>query len=97
MDTRRRSWAKAVTWRASGVLLLGIIAYWITGSWVDMGIITVLFTAIRLILYYLHERVWERVGWGKVLHPLAELPVRHKLTAEDMEVIREKLGELGYL
>lgn len=97
MDTRRRSWVKAITWRASGIVLLGIVAYGITGSWEEMGIITALFTGVRLFLYYAHERAWERVRWGKVPHPLAGLPVKEKLTPEDMDIIREKLGELGYL
>ena len=97
MDTRRRSWAKAITWRVLGVLLLGGIAYAFTGSIVDSLWVTLVFTVIRLVLYYVHERMWEKIRWGKVTHPLADLPVKHKLTQEDMAIIREKLGELGYL
>ena len=97
MDTRKRSWAKAVSWRILGILLLGAIAYAFTGSWSESLWVTVVFTVVRLFLYYVHERAWEKVRWGKIQHPLAELPVKEKLTPEDMEIIRQKLGELGYL
>jgi uncharacterized membrane protein len=28
-------------------------------------LITIAFHTIRLVLYYYHERVWERVRWGR--------------------------------
>ena len=97
VDTRRRSAAKSVTWRVVGIVLLGIISYAITGNWKEMTIITILFHSIRLIMYYYHERLWERVSWGKLEHPLAKLPVKEKLTPEDLGIIREKLRSLGYV
>ena len=97
MDQRKRSWAKAITWRITGIILLGAIAYLFTGSLIESLEVTAVFTVVRLILYYVHERIWERVRWGKIVHPLAELPVKDQLTPEDLEVIRQKLGELGYL
>ncbi|MFH1314669.1 MAG: DUF2061 domain-containing protein [Candidatus Eisenbacteria bacterium] len=97
MDTRKRSWVKSLTWRLFGIALLGIISLLITKNWKQMTVITGLFHAIRLILYYYHERIWERVSWGKVKHPLAELPVNRSLTPEDLEIVREKLKGLGYI
>ena len=97
MDTRKRSIIKSVTWRIMGVVLLGIIAYFITGDWKQMTIITALFHTIRLVLYYYHERVWERISWGKIKHPLAALPVSEELTPEDLDIVREQLKALGYI
>ena len=97
MDTRRRSWVKSLTWRAFGVALLGLISLLITKDWKQMTVITGLFHGIRLILYYYHERVWERVSWGKVKHPLEELPVSKKLNPEDLDIVRDKLRALGYI
>ena len=88
---------KSVTWRIIGVALLGSISYQITGDWKQMTLITVYFHGIRFILYYFHERVWERVLWGKVMHPLAALPVNAKVAPEDMEIVKQKLKELGYI
>ena len=97
MDTQVRSWVKSITWRILGIVLLGGITYLITKSWKEMATITVIFHGIRVILYYFHERVWERVSWGKALHPLAGLPVDRELTLEDMELVRAKLKSLGYI
>ncbi len=97
MDTKIRSWVKSVVWRGIGIILLGAISYLITGNWKEMTIITVLFHSIRVILYYFHERLWERISWGKLKHPLSDLPVKEKLRSEDLEVIAEKLKDLGYL
>ena len=97
MDTKKRSWVKSIVWRVIGIVLLGVISYLITGNWKEMTSITVLFHGIRVIMYYYHERLWERVSWGRLQHPLAELPVKSELTPEDLEVIRERLKHLGYL
>ena len=97
MDTPARSWAKSLTWRIFGILLLGVISYLTTRDWKSMALITVIFHGSRLVLYYVHERIWERVDWGRVRHPLAALPVDRELTPEDMDVVREKLRSLGYI
>ncbi len=97
MDTKKRSWMKSLTWRLFGVFLLGLIAWLITHDWKQMTVITVLFHGIRLILYYYHERVWERIVWGRVQHPLAGIPVTDELTPEDLQEVKEKLRSLGYL
>jgi uncharacterized membrane protein len=96
MDTRARSWAKSFTWRIVGVVILGGITYSMTQSWQQTGAITVLFHAIRVVLYYWHERLWEKVAWGQLTHPLASLPVKSDLAPEDYQVIRQLLDEHRY-
>jgi len=97
MDTKIRSWVKSIVWRVIGIILLGVISYLITGDWKEMTVITVLFHGIRVIMYYFHERLWERISWGRLKHPLSDLPVKEKPTPEDLKVIAEKLRELGYI
>ena len=97
MDTKKRSIVKSLTWRVIGVVLLGAISYMITGNWKEMTIITILFHSIRVVLYYYHERGWERVSWGKIMHPLSELPVKQKLAPADFEIVRKKVKSLGYI
>ena len=97
MDTKKRSWVKSLTWRVFGIILLGVISFMITKDWKTMTTITVLFHGIRLILYYYHERIWERVSWGKVKHPLADLPVTRGLTPEDLQIVKDKLRGMGYI
>lgn len=97
MDTKIRSWAKSIVWRAIGIVLLGVISYLITGDWKEMTVITALFHSIRVILYYFHERLWERISWGKLTHPLSYMPVKGELTPQDRKIVEEKLRELGYI
>ena len=97
METKKRSWAKSVTWRLFGIVLLGLISFLITKDWKQMTVITALFHGIRLVLYYYHERIWQRISWGKIKHPLEELPVNKRLTPEDLEIVRKKLKALGYI
>ena len=96
MDTKRRAWAKSFSWRIAGVVILGAIAYGITGSWRETGGITVIFHGIRLVLYYWHERLWDRISWGQLKHPLQCLAVRSDLTAEDYANIKGMLDAHSY-
>jgi uncharacterized membrane protein len=97
MDTQKRSWVKSVTWRAVGLVILGGIAYAVTGDLGAMTVITLLFHGVRLILYYYHERLWERVSWGKIRHPLEHFCMKENLAAEDVAEIRQILEERGYV
>jgi len=97
MDMKRRSWAKSLSWRIVGIVILGSITYLFTHSWGETASITFIFHAIRLVLYYFHERVWERIEWGRIKHPLAHLCVRDDLTSEDYEEIERFLAMRNYL
>ena len=97
MDRRIRSWVKSIVWRVIGIILLGGIVYFVTGNWEEMTIITGIFHGTRLIMYYFHERWWERISWGRLKHPLSDVPVKRKLTPEDHEIITERLRKLGYI
>lgn len=97
MEKKTRSIAKAVSWRLIGTIVLAGVSYLITGSLKHMTFITILFECIQLINYYWHERVWMKVKWGKIIHPLEELPVNRKLSPRHMEMIRRQLKDWGYL
>jgi len=88
---------KSITWRIIGVFLLGGITWWITHDWKEMTLITVLFHSIRMVMYYFHERIWLRVKWGRIAHPLESLEVKGKLSSEDLDEIRAQLRAMGYL
>jgi uncharacterized membrane protein len=60
-----RSLAKAISWRITGTLDTMVISFVITGRIrlaLSIGFVE-LFTKIGL--YYLHERVWNRIAAGK--------------------------------
>lgn len=97
METKARSWAKSIVWRVIGIFLLGGIAYAVTGRWEEVSMITLVFHSLRLVLYYFHERLWLRIEWGRLDHPLSRLRVSEKLGSDSHRVIEGKLGELGYV
>ena len=97
IETHSRAWIKSIVWRILGIFILGSISWIITHSWKEMSLITIIFHSIRVILYYFHERVWERIKWGRVMHPLSCLPVNKELKPEDLKLIQEQLKNLGYM
>lgn len=64
-ENRLRSLIKGVTWRMLGTLDTIIISYILTGKIkVALSIGGVeLFS--KIALYYFHERVWEKINFGK--------------------------------
>ena len=61
-----RSLVKAVSWRATGTVDTMVISYLVTGKVklaISIGFIEV-FTKIGL--FYLHERLWNRIPFGKI-------------------------------
>ena len=65
MDTRIRTIAKTTTWQASGLLMMGMLGYIATGSLERAGGLALTSTALGTITYVLHERIWDRVPWGR--------------------------------
>lgn len=69
-DKRYRSIIKGVTWRFIATLDTVLIAWLITGQIkfaLSIGGIEVL---TKLGLYYLHERVWDKIKLGKKEPPI---------------------------
>ena len=64
METHKRSLAKMVSWRTIGITFWPTISYIITGDWVETGWLTGAFLFMTG-MYYLHERFWDRIKWGK--------------------------------
>jgi uncharacterized membrane protein len=60
-----RSVAKAVSWRATGSLDTFIVAALITGSSKIAGGVALAKILTKTVLYYLHERVWALIPWGR--------------------------------
>lgn len=64
-ETNRRSIAKAVSWRITGTIDTFIISWLITGELLLASGIAVTEVVTKVVLYWAHERVWNRVKWGK--------------------------------
>jgi uncharacterized membrane protein len=64
-ETLIRSAVKSLCWRISGFIILGIISYSFTGLWTESLLISGWFNGIRFVLYIFHERLWNKIKWGK--------------------------------
>jgi uncharacterized membrane protein len=63
-ERRGRSFAKAVSWRAVGTIDTFIISFIVTGKVSLAGTIAAVEVATKIMIYYLHERVWAVIPWG---------------------------------
>ncbi|QNM90206.1 DUF2061 domain-containing protein [Aliarcobacter cryaerophilus] len=61
-----RSVVKTISWRTVGTLDTIIISYFITGNLVMAASIGSIEVITKMILYYFHERVWNRLKFGTV-------------------------------
>ena len=65
LETHTRSIVKAVTYRLVIIVSIFTISYLTTHRLNDALSITGITTITGTILYYLHERIWDRIGWGR--------------------------------
>jgi uncharacterized membrane protein len=65
VDTKTRSLTKTVTWRITGSGATFLIAWFISGTWQMAGTIAIIQLVANTLLYYVHERFWTRIQWGK--------------------------------
>jgi uncharacterized membrane protein len=64
-ETHGRSIAKAVSWRITGSLDTFALSWLITGNVVSAGSIATAEVITKIVLYYLHERAWSFVRFGR--------------------------------
>jgi uncharacterized membrane protein len=64
MDAPRRSLVKTISWRITGSSATFLIAYLLTGNFAVAGVIGLTQMVSNTILYYFHERIWNRIRWG---------------------------------
>ena len=61
-----RSVVKTISWRTVGTLDTMIIAYFITGNLIMAASIGSIEVFTKMILYYFHERAWNKLSFGRV-------------------------------
>ena len=86
-DTKRRSLAKTISWRLTGSSATFGISYLISGDFVVAGSIASVQLVANTILYFIHERVWDRFKWGKAtatVETIHHLPEQPKLLSQLM-------------
>jgi len=65
METVERSIIKTISWRVLATTDTFIISYFITGRLTWAVSIAGIEVVTKMVLYYLHERGWQRIRCGR--------------------------------
>ncbi len=65
LESHKRSIAKALTWRIFATFVTISVVYIFTKELVLSASIGLIDTMIKIFAYYSHERLWDRIGFGR--------------------------------
>jgi uncharacterized membrane protein len=65
MVSKRRSFAKSITWRLIAIFVTFGVGFVMTRSWEFAASLSLVSNLINFVLYYIHERFWLKVSWGR--------------------------------
>ncbi|QIE57354.1 DUF2061 domain-containing protein [Pikeienuella piscinae] len=69
MDSTQRTLAKTCTWQISGLIVMTLVTYAVTGSLIEGGTVALIGTVLGAFSYAIHERLWAQVRWGRLNRP----------------------------
>ena len=69
LETRRRSMAKSVSWRICAGFITAGVALAMTGQLAFAAKIGLVDTTVKLGIYFFHERLWNKIDYGRVPAP----------------------------
>lgn len=75
MESNSRSIAKAVSYRILGSLSTAFIFLMFSGNWKLSAGAGALDVVLKLGLYFLHERIWNYVPYGRQTPPAPEYEI----------------------
>jgi len=65
IELKRRSVVKTITWRIIAVLVTMIAVYLYNKDIKESLVVSLSANAVKMVLYYLHERVWNGIHFGR--------------------------------
>ena len=71
-DSHLRSILKAVSWRIVGTIDTILVSYFWTGDARKALVIGASEVITKIVLYYLHERTWTRISFGRPRPPTTD-------------------------
>lgn len=63
--TKARSFVKSVTYRVFGTLSSFAVVYAITHKGTLATLVAFWETVVKVAIYYYHERIWDKIKWGR--------------------------------
>lgn len=64
-ENPKRSFVKSISWRIIGTIDTVLISWLITGKLSLAFSIGSIELITKMILYFFHERIWNKIKWGK--------------------------------
>lgn len=64
-ETGLRSLVKTISWRFTGSFATFTISYLILGDFTIASSIAIVQIVANTILYFIHERIWNKIQWGR--------------------------------
>ena len=68
-EPARRSVVKSLSWRLLALIITSSVAFALTKKLTFAAEIGVIDTAIKLFVYFAHERAWNKIDYGRVKAP----------------------------
>ena len=65
MESRRRSLAKTIFWRIIATTVTMLVSFIWLGEWTSAVALALTANVIKMLLYYIHERTWNRISFGR--------------------------------
>lgn len=65
MEQHKRTLAKTITWRLIALLTTIVVVYLYSGDVKESLYVGVTANFLKMFLYYVHERTWNRVHFGR--------------------------------
>ena len=69
MEQHKRTLCKTLTWRGLGALFTFMLVYLYSGSIKESFAVGLTVEAVKMGIYYLHERIWNRSSFGRQKPP----------------------------
>jgi uncharacterized membrane protein len=69
MDSHKRSVAKSLSWRFIATFITAGVVFFITEEFTLAAIVGLGDTTIKFFAYYFHERLWNRIQFGRPKPP----------------------------
>ena len=69
METKTRTICKSLTWRVTALIITTSVVWVATGKLHLAAEIGLADTAIKLFVYYAHERCWLKAKFGRLRQP----------------------------
>lgn len=64
-EQAKRSWVKTISYRVLIIIATLIAVFIITGDVAITVDVTIITSMVNTLLYFVHERVWNKIHWGK--------------------------------